>query len=285
MTPFHSDKVTIDFNGIKNIIEFFIKEGIQGIWVLGTGSEDYLLTFQQRYEVIRFVSKEFSGQIKIFAGISFLSFQESLLFLDQMNNLDLAGIHYINYNNLIGEKLIYDLYLKISQLSKHSVWLYSSANWGKKLSFSFINEISKLPNIKGCKYSTSNIVEMEKIISLQTEEFKVMPAVVKSLIGCLSMGAKSATTVEACAHLEKIIPIYKNFENGNFEEALNSQLRLNRHLESLETKVGKENFVKSAEIKSILHHLNFCERYTAKGLIDLNELEYHKLISIEEKWI
>ena len=58
VTPFHSDKVTIDFNGIKKIIEYFIKKGIEGIWVLGTGSEDYLLTFQQRYEVIRFVSKE-----------------------------------------------------------------------------------------------------------------------------------------------------------------------------------------------------------------------------------
>ena len=285
VTPFYKDKVTVDFIGIKNLVEYFIRNGVKSIWALGTGSEDYLLSNELRYKILEYLSKEFSKRINIYAGVSFLGLQETINFLEKTNKLNLAGIHYINYNNLIGEKLIYEIYKEISLLSKHPIWLYSSANWGRKLTYGLVKELSELPNIYGCKFSTSNIVEMEKIISLNNENFQVIPAVVRSLLGCLSCGTKAATTVEACAHLEKILPIYDFFEAGDIKNAYKAQAKLNRHLESLETSIGRENFLKTSEIKSIIKNRNLCERYTAKGLLDLNENEYKKLISCEVKWI
>jgi len=172
------------------------------------------------------------------------------------------------------------MYLEIADFSEKPIWLYTSANYCRHFPPDFIENLMQHPNIAGIKYSTSNIVQIEKALSYSNENFQVITAVVRQFLASLSMGVKATTTVEGCFYFEKIDKVYQAFNNNNMNDAKLYQNELNRFLEKATTNASKDNFLKCAEGKYILSKMGLCKKFMSGYYRSVNKEEEKYLDSI-----
>lgn len=264
----------VDTYSLSKLVTHLNTKNIGGFWVLGTGAEDMSLTYQQRLQVVETVVNANNGKSPLIIGASFFSMKDTLSFIKDTENLDFDAFHIMPYHNLISLNRIEWLYKTLADKSKKPLWMYTSANWCSFIPPEFVEKMKYHSNIAGIKFSTSNAVHTEKVISLADRDFQVITAVAKTFFSNLSMGVKAGTTVEACAFSDLIIDIYENFKQGDISKSLEMQRKYNRLSERMPPQPGIDNFLKVAEIKYILSKLDICKEYMSG---------YYRELNIEEK--
>ncbi len=272
VTPFNKDR-TVDHESLKKVTEYVVSKKPGGLWVLGTGGEDMNLTFAERVEVAQIVSETVKGRVPVVLGCGFYAGTDSLNYLKETRGLEFDAYHLMPYHTLMGLERYEAMYKDVADFADKPLWLYTSANYCRHFPPNFVEDLRDHPNIAGIKYSTSNIVHMEKVISYDREDFQVISAVVRQFLASLAMGVEATTTVEGCAYFDRIIKVYDAFMAGNIGEAAKNQKNLNRFLEKVSTGAAKENFLKSAEGKYVLSKQGLCQKYMSRYFRELNAEE------------
>jgi len=272
LTPF-TNNGDVDVESLSKLVEHLNNKDIGGFWVLGTGSEDMNLTFEQRLVVAQIVCGTNAGRVPIILGTSFFSMRETLDFMEATSHLEFDAYHFMPYHPLLSLDRIEWMYKKIADHSKKPLWMYTSANWARFIPPSFIEKMKDYPNIAGVKFSTSNAAHTEKVISMADDKFQVITAVVRTFYANLCLGVKAATTVEACPFADEIIRIYADFQQGNMQESLEHQQKLNRMLEDMPTSLADDNFFRVAEGKYILSLRGLCLPLMSSYYRDVNPQE------------
>ena len=251
ITPLNK-KLDLDIQSLKKIINYISFYNPCAFWANGTGSEDMSLSLNKRITLTKKICDFNKKKIPIISGCSFHSFDETFEFLNKTKNFDISGYHYLPYNNMISLSNLDLLYKDVAKYASKPVWLYTSANWYKYISPNFIDNLKRIKNIAGVKYSTSNIVDMQLVQSLADTRFQVISAVVKTLYSCLSLGVKASTTVEAFTYPKLINKIRNSFINGDLKNSYLLQKKLNYLVNNMPQISAKNNFLKVAEIKYLL---------------------------------
>jgi 4-hydroxy-tetrahydrodipicolinate synthase len=276
-TPFTANG-NIDEDALINIVNFLCEKSISAIWVLGTGGEDMNITFSDRQKIVRIVHSANAGRKQLLVGCSFYALEESLNFVDYLNDYEISGVHYMPYQQLISLERIKFSYLKIAEKSVNPVWMYSSANWCQLISPSFVREMKDTPNIVGMKYSTSNAAHLTEVAQLADDNFNVISAVASTLFSSLSVGVDGSTSSLAGAFPEVLIDIYNKFISGRHKEALEAQRKLNSFVSTWPKALFKDNFLKGAEEKCILEFRQLSDRFMSSYYRDATDDEYEIII-------
>lgn len=250
ITPIDRDG-NVDYHGLKNLLEYHNTEGIEALWVLGTGGEDMSLTMGQRLSVTEFVANN-KNNLKIIVGCSFYSEYDTYEFLDGTAHMNIDAYHAMPYHPKISLVGIYNWYERIADYAKKPIWAYTSGNWAQHMPAEFISGVAKIKNIHGVKYSSSNLVEIQEASWIENEEFQVITAVVKTLLPCLQLGIKAATTVEAALFQSHILDIFSHVKNNEINEARVKQRILNTELLKYPNTAANTNFLRTAEIRYLL---------------------------------
>lgn len=191
-------------------IKYLSKLKVGGFWVLGTGSEDMNIIFSKRVEIAETLS---SAKIKkpMILGCSFYSMEETIKFIKETGDLNFDAYHLMPYHPLLSLKQLTYLYEKVSDFTMTNfnkpLWLYSSANWSRKIDFNFIENLSKKKSICGIKYSTSNSPDQVKALQLNKNKFQVITAVMRQVLPSLISGARAFTSSLGGAIPEPIIKL------------------------------------------------------------------------------
>ena len=285
LTPM-TNRGEIDKPSLVRLVNYLNEKNIGGFWVLGTGGEDMNLTYQQRMEVIETVVEANAGKSPLVVGAGFFAMKDSMNFMKDTANMDFDAYHVLPYHNLLSLERIEWMYKALADHASKPLWMYTSANWGKFISPEFVEKMKGYPNIAGVKFSTSNSAHTEKVIEMQSEDFQVLTAVVKTFYVNLCLGVKGGTTVEACPYIDPIINIYERFAQGDLTGSLEIQRKLNRFLEKLPTEPGKDNFLKVAEGKYVLSKKGICDEYVSGYYRELKSGEKEAIDSLLEtnKW-
>jgi 4-hydroxy-tetrahydrodipicolinate synthase len=282
VTPFNEDR-TIDFKGLGRLVNYYIDEGVEALWVLGTGGEDMAIAFDKRLSIVEFLSREYATKIKLLTGCAFYAFEETLEFVRRINKLDLHAVHYMPYQFLMGLDAIRANYFSLAERSDHPVWLYASDNWARALPPSFLEPFVDDRRFAGCKYSTSNAVKFEEAFRHNRDSFQVIPAVIKQLLPALALGARAYTSVEATLHLKRIRDIHRAFLDGDLKAARASQTQLNRLIEQMGSKAADQNFLRTAELKGVLERKGMLQRWMAPGFVDVSDADIDRLVATYDR--
>ena len=68
VTPLNADG-SIDHEGHVKMLDHVLKHALAGFWILGSASEDFLLTHEQRVESTKLIADKVDGKMPILAGI------------------------------------------------------------------------------------------------------------------------------------------------------------------------------------------------------------------------
>src|SRR5512140_143479 len=77
VTPMHEDG-SLDYPGLRKLIDWHIAEGTDGIVIVGTTGESATVNVQEHCELIRFTVEQARGRIPIIAGTGGNSTEEAI---------------------------------------------------------------------------------------------------------------------------------------------------------------------------------------------------------------
>ncbi len=223
VTPMNEDG-SIDFNALKKLVDWHVKEGTNGIVAVGTTGESATLEIDEHLEVIRSVVQYADGRIPVIAGSGSNSTAQAIRTTSESYKI---GADYsllvTPYYNRPGQKGLIEHYLKIADSCDIKQILYNvPSRTSCDLSPDTVQILSRHENIIGIKEAVNTKDRMKKLknISDLNKDFLVFSGDDETFIDLLSFGGNGIISVAANVipkGVSKICKHYKDNQNQAIE--------------------------------------------------------------------
>ncbi|WP_027696959.1 4-hydroxy-tetrahydrodipicolinate synthase [Vibrio litoralis] len=175
VTPFnHLDEV--DYDSLKNLVEYHIKSGSSGIVAVGTTGESATLTVEEHVKVVNKTVEFAAGRIPIIAGTGANATHEAVTFSRLLNDSGVAGCLSVTpYYNKPTQEGLYQHYKAIAEVSEVPVILYNvPGRTAVDLLPETVGRLSQVDNIVGIKDATGDLSRVDKFRELCGDEFVLL---------------------------------------------------------------------------------------------------------------
>ena len=234
VTPFNDD-LSINYNKLKELIEFQIKSNSDAIIICGTTGESSTLSFDEFKEIVKFTVDEVDRRIPVIVGTGSNSTDIAIKKSKFANNIGADGILVVTpYYNKCNEEGVIKHYTKIADNVDIPIILYNvPSRTGYNLSPEIVLKLSKHKNICGIKEASGNISQVAKLASILPSNFYIYSGNDDQILPVLSLGGKGVISVLANIFPNKVHDMCYSFFNKEFEKALNLQLKYLELINSL----------------------------------------------------
>lgn len=176
ITPFNED-LSVDTEGLKNVVNYNIENGIDYLVVLGTTAESATLSKEEKQIVIETVTNANNGRIPMVIGIGGNNTQAVIQEMQESDLSDFTAILSVSpYYNKPTQEGIYQHFAAIVKEASLPVILYNVP--GRTASNMLPETVSRLArdfkNIIGIKEAAGDIVQAMKMIAQTPKDFLVI---------------------------------------------------------------------------------------------------------------
>ncbi len=164
ITPMTS-KQEINFEGLKENIDWYIDEGIAGICTLGSTGEFLCLSKEERFKVAKTAVEHINGRVPCILGTSSETTKETIEYTKNAREVGADGVLIINsYYCNPAENEIYGHYKAISEAVDIPIMVYNNPGTsGIDMQPELIVKILQLKNINYVKESSMEIRRVRDI--------------------------------------------------------------------------------------------------------------------------
>ncbi|MDE5887513.1 MAG: 4-hydroxy-tetrahydrodipicolinate synthase [Muribaculaceae bacterium] len=222
VTPFKSDK-TVDFEGLRSMVEYVITGGADYIVVLGTTGETPTLFPEEKKEIKQEIIKVNSKRVPLVLGVGGNNTQAVV---NELKTSDFTGfdaiLSVVPYYNKPSQEGIYHHYKAISEASPLPVILYNvPGRTGVNMSAATTLSLARdCHNIIGVKEASGNFAQIEEIIKNKPENFEVISGDDSITYPLMTLGAVGVISVIGNAFPMQFGKMVRLCLEGNFQEAL-----------------------------------------------------------------
>ncbi|MEO9005005.1 MAG: dihydrodipicolinate synthase family protein [Ginsengibacter sp.] len=163
------------YNEIEKLVELFISQQMDGLYILGSTGQGLLFTEEQRKKVTEVVSKTSSGRIPVVVHVGSLTTAESIRLAQHAEKCGVDGVSSVppiyytgnadtaleHYKNIAGST---SLPFFPYQLGDNSI---------QGDVHSFIDRLLKIPNITGMKLTTNQLLNISSIHNYIGDKLKL----------------------------------------------------------------------------------------------------------------
>jgi len=206
----------IDQKGIQNIVNFYKKNNIQGLWGLGSTGEELSLTKKQVIDFIHEISK-YNHEIFNILGTGANSATEMLEIVDNIKTYP-SAFHFISRDTKISDNLTIKNLIYLADNLPKPLWLYNNVKRGKEITENIIKEVKDHPNIHGIKYGALYHMPLIKANKYNSPDFQVMTAG-NFLLTHLLYGGNASTSSDANMWPQLYAKIFDYFSDNNIKQA------------------------------------------------------------------
>ncbi|GAB4116614.1 MAG: 4-hydroxy-tetrahydrodipicolinate synthase [Candidatus Caldatribacteriota bacterium] len=220
ITPF-IESGEVDEQGIKELVEFHIKNGTNGIVPCGTTGESPTLSHEEHKKVVEITVKAVAGRIPVVAGTGSNCTREALELTQHAKEIGADGALIITpYYNKPTQRGLYLHFKKIAEEVDIPIVIYNvPSRTGVNLLPETLAELAEIKNIVAVKEASGNLEQMTNIVELCGEKITLLSGDDKLLLPVLSIGGKGVISVVANIIPKEVAKMIENFEKGHYEEA------------------------------------------------------------------
>ncbi|WP_028612277.1 N-acetylneuraminate lyase [Paenibacillus harenae] len=193
LTPMYENG-DIDFESLTRLVEHQIKQGISGFYVGGSTGEGFILTAEEREQILESVVRAAAGRVTIIAHIGCISTRESIRLAKhaEAQNVDAVSA-VVPFYYKVSMKEIREHYEAIMAATSLPmiVYHYPGAT-GVSLSMDFYEQLSRHPQCIGVKFTSLNLFEMQQIRAKCGEHFLIYNGHDEVYLGGAYAGADGA---------------------------------------------------------------------------------------------
>ena len=231
MTPFNRDeKQSINYEGTKQLVDYVIENGVDGIFVLGSNGEFTVVSKEEKLEFTKKVVKFAAGRVPVYAGPGCCSTFETIETAKEMEKLGVSALSVISpYFVKLTDDELYEHFKEVAESVNIPVILYNIPRMtGNPISKEVFERLSTVKNIAGIKDSSRDLDNLQNYIEVAKEHnLKVLVGSDGIIMTGYKMGASGAI-----AGMSNVIPkvmsnLFKALKEGNDEEAEKWQEEVN----------------------------------------------------------
>lgn len=165
VTPMESDG-SVDWDSLRGLIEFHIREGTDGIVAVGTTGESATLDEDEHCEVIRFTVETVRGRVPVIAGTGANATTEAIQLTRKAKEVGADACLLVTpYYNKPTQEGLYLHYRAIAEAVDIPQILYNvPGRTGCDMLADTVVRLSKVPNIIGVKEATGNLDRAKSIL-------------------------------------------------------------------------------------------------------------------------
>ena len=225
ITPFHEDG-TINFEKLKELIEWHIANKTDGILILGTTGESPTLTHEEDDDVVACAIECANHRIPIIVGAGSNSTQTQLEKSLKYEKMGADGLLLISpyYNKANDEGMIRHFTTVADQVHIPIILYNIPGRTGCTISLNALKQLSKHPMIQGIKEASGDISYATNAATLLNDDFVMYSGNDDIIVPMMALGSSGVISVLADVLPKTTHDIVFNCLNGNYKTAQQLQL-------------------------------------------------------------
>lgn len=226
ITPFKKNG-DVDFQFLKEHLEFLIKSGVDSLYILGTAAEVFLMDLEERKAAAKAVVKNVSGRIPVFMHVGDLKLNNAYQMIDFAKSLDIAGLGAVTpfYYNFSQQQMI-EYYQKLAHQAapELNLYLYNLPSYTTNdLLPETAAELSQLKNIVGIKNSMSDLERLYTLIDQSSEGFDIIMGNDLLAFPAFLYGAEAVVSGHSNVFPEIYVKLYQSLKDNDLKTAKKMQ--------------------------------------------------------------
>lgn len=266
ITPFNDD-YSVDYQSLRNIVDYTLQNGADFLVALGTTSEAPTMNAEEKAKVVKTIIETANGRCPILLG---MGGNNTSALIDSIRNQDftkidgiLSVVPYYNKPNQRGMKAHF---LHVADVSPVPVILYNvPGRVGVNLQAATTVELAEHPNIIAVKEASGNLQQIMEILRDKPEDFRVLSGDDGITQPMMALGAEGVISVAANGYPKPFCEMVHLMLEGKNEKAL-----------PLHYKMLKMNGLIFADgnpagIKALMAHEGLCKNVLRLPLVPVSD--------------
>lgn len=198
VTPFHADG-SVNFEKLKELCEWHVKSGTDGIVALGTTGESSTMTHEEDDAVAQCVLDTVAGRIPVIVGSGSNATDTAVMKSRQYARMGADGVLVITpYYNKANDAGMIRHFEAVADAIDVPMILYNvPGRTGCSLSVPAVERLSRHPRIAGIKEASGSISYVAQIARFISEDFSVVSGNDDMIVPVLSLGGTGVISVFA----------------------------------------------------------------------------------------
>lgn len=279
VTPFNTDG-SVDYNGLKNLINHLVDGGIDYLVSLGTTGETATMTKDEKKKVWAYTAEINNNRLPLVAGIGG---NNTLAVAEDIKSFDTAGYSAIlsvsPYYNKPTQEGIYQHYKYLAEISPLDLILYNvPGRTGSNMSAETTCRLAHdFKNIIATKEASGSFDQFNQIMRDKPTDFLLISGDDPVTLPMIALGAAGIISVIGNALPKQFSDMVKLCLAGDYKAALPAHLSL---IEFTRLAFAEGN---PAGIKAALKHLGVCGDTVRLPLVKASESLEKSIIAEIEK--
>lgn len=229
MTPMFPGDESVNIPELRNQVERIIGAGCHGIFPFGTNGEGYILSMEEKEEILEAVIDQVRGRVPVYAGTGCISTRDTVKMSVTAEKMGADVLSIITPSfGLASQKELYDHYAEVARHVSIPIVLYNiPARTGNRLLPETVAKLARdVDVIMGAKDSSGDLDNLKAYIE-QTRDidkgFAVLAGNDGNILPCLKAGGTGGVAGRANLYPKTIASIYDYFVAGDLEKAQEAQ--------------------------------------------------------------
>lgn len=274
VTPFNPDG-SIDFPGLRSLIEHLIAGGVEYLVPMGTTGETATLSKEEKRKILDFVVEVNANRVSLVAGIGG---NDTAAVVEEVKNFNASGFSAIlsvsPYYNKPTQEGIYQHYKMVAENSPLPIILYNvPGRTGSNMTAQTTLRLAQLPNVIGIKEASGNFEQFMEIIKNKPKDFLFISGDDGLALPMIALGAEGVISVVGNAFPADFSSMIRNCLDGKFDEARPLHYKLTDIINMLFAEGSP------AGVKEFLKELNICGNTVRLPLANVSEELKAKIVS------
>lgn len=221
VTPF-TNEGDIDFQAMKNLIEWQIESGTHGISVTGTSGEPSSLTVKERKEVMVFAKETIMGRVPFIPATGSTNHQETLELTKFAEEIGAdAAMVIVPYYNKPSQQALYKHFRAVSECVDIPIIIYNIP--GRTAVNLEVQTLAKLvehcPNIIGVKESNKDFEHVNRVLLYCGRDFLLFSGIELLCYPMLAIGGAGSISATANVAPKKVAELHNAWFSGDVKQA------------------------------------------------------------------
>ena len=253
ITPFKGGK--IDYVAMGKLVEWQIKNGVDGLVVCGTTGEASTLSGKERVQLTRFVVDLVKGRVPVIAGTGSNNTQFTIDLSKEMENNGVDGILVVTpYYNKCTEAGMIAHYEKIADSVDLPLIIYSvKGRTGVNVTPKVVEQLRQHPRIVGIKEASGDISQVCAMAQYIDEDFQIYSGNDDMSIPIMSLGGAGCISTVSNIIPARFSKMLHDYMEGNVLEAGKEQVAIKPLIDAIFAEVNP------IPLKSALNIMGMCD--------------------------
>lgn len=274
VTPFKDGRV--DEEALRELIEFQIESGTDGIVPCGTTGESATLSHEEHDRVVEITVDAVRKRVPVIAGTGSNSTREAIRLTEHAYKVGADGALLVTpYYNKPSQEGLYQHYKAVADAVPVPIILY---NVPGRTAINLLPEtdarLSKISNIAGVKEASGDLKQISRVVELCGDDFAVLSGDDFTVLPVLAVGGRGVISVVSNIIPEDMAAMIDAFDDGDLDKARGLHHRMRQVMDAcfLETN--------PVPVKAALAMMGKIEYEVRLPLCRMSDVTYGKLKQI-----